>query len=78
LRDQIEKFLNVNDGLLGLNGFLNVYEIKDGKTRWRAQVPPSATADRITAIGGKNIEATDQGVAIGNDAEIIYEAEKKN
>ena len=77
LRDQMEKFLGVNDSLLALNGFLNVYEIKDKKTRWRAVVPPSATADRITAIGGKNIEATDKGVAIGNDAEIEYEASKE-
>jgi hypothetical protein len=76
LRDQIEKFLSLNDGLLSLNGFLNVYEIKDGSTRWRAVVPPSATADRITAIGGKSIEATPRGVAIGNDAEIQYEAKK--
>jgi hypothetical protein len=77
MREQLEKFLNVNDGLISLNGFLNVYEIKDQKTRWRAVVPPSATADRISAIGGKNIEATDQGVAIGNDAEVEYEATRR-
>ncbi|MDR3424737.1 MAG: hypothetical protein P4M13_06620 [Alphaproteobacteria bacterium] len=76
IRAQIEKFLDVNDGLLSLNGFLNVYEIEKNKTRWRATVPPSATADRITALGGKNIETTDQGVIIGNDAEIEYEASK--
>ena len=76
IRSQIEKFLSVNDSLLSLNGFLDVYEIKDRKTRWRATVPPSATADRITAIGGKNIETSDQGAVIGNDAEIEYEATK--
>lgn len=76
LRDQIDKFLTVNDSLLSLNGFLDVYEVKDRKTRWRAVVPPSATADRITAIGGKNIQSGDQGVVIGNDAEIEYEAAK--
>lgn len=75
LRDQVTRFLNVNDGLLALNGFLQVYEIKDGKSRWRAIVPPSATAERITAIGGKNIESTDRGVAIGNDIQIAYERE---
>ncbi|MDE1901707.1 MAG: hypothetical protein KGI37_08700 [Alphaproteobacteria bacterium] len=77
LREQIRQFLDVNDGLLDLNGFLNVYSITNGQARWRAQVPPSATADRITAIGGKNIEANDQGVVIGNQAEILYEATKK-
>ena len=77
LRDQVEKFLSVNDGLLGLNGFLDVYEIKDKVTRWRASVPPSATADRITAMGAKNIGTTEQGAIIGNDAEIEYEATKE-
>ena len=77
IRSQIEKFLSVNDSLLVLNGFLDVYEIKGKKTRWRAVVPSSSTADRITAIGGKTIEASDQGSVIGNDAEIEYEVTKK-
>lgn len=76
MREQVERFLNVNEALLSLNGFLNVYEIKDKVLRWRAVVPTSATADRITAIGGKNIETNDHGVVIGNDAEIEYEAQK--
>lgn len=75
LRDQVTRFLNVNDGLLALNGVMQVYEVKDGKARWRAIVPPSATADRITALGGKNLETTDRGVAIGNDVQIVYERE---
>jgi len=77
MREQIERFLNINDALLNLNGFLNVYTISNKVVRWRALVPPSATADRISVIGGKNIEATDQGVAIGNDAEVEYEATKR-
>ena len=76
IRNQLAKFLNVNDTLLSLNGMLDVYEIKNNRTRWHAIVPPSATADRITAIGGKNIESGDQGGEIGNDAEIEYEALK--
>jgi hypothetical protein len=78
MRAQIENFLNVNEGLLALNGFLNVYEIKDRVTRWRAVVPASATADRISAIRGKNIEVTAQGVVIGNDAEIEFEAKGRH
>ena len=77
LRAQIDKFLDVNDALLSLNGFLNVYAVDNGKPRWRATVPPSATADRISAIAGRNIETTEQGVIIGNDAEIEYEATAK-
>jgi len=77
MRDQIGRFLSINDGLLSLNGFLDVYEIKNQVTRWRAIVPQSATADRISALGGKNIEVTDHGVAIGNDAEIAFEANKE-
>jgi hypothetical protein len=76
IRGQIEKFLKINDDLLALNGYLDVYEIKGRTERWRASVPPSATADRITAMGGKNIDSTDQAVIIGNDAEIEYEATK--
>ncbi|MFA4995164.1 MAG: hypothetical protein WC521_07680 [Bdellovibrionales bacterium] len=74
LREQIERFLNVNDGLLSLNGFLTVYSVKEKVIRWKALVPPSATADRISAMGGKNIETTEKGVVIGNDAQIEYES----
>jgi hypothetical protein len=76
VRDQLAKFSELNDKLLAVNGYLEVYEIKDSKTRWRAYVPVSTTADRITDMGGKTIDTTDHGVAIGNDAEIEYEASK--
>jgi len=76
LREQIKDFLNVNDGLLSMNGLLTVYEIKGKNVRWRAVIPPSTTADRISALGGKTIETTEKGVAIGNDAEIKYEETK--
>jgi hypothetical protein len=73
MREQLQRFLAVNEGLLNLNGFLTVYEIKDNVTRWKAVVPPSATADRISAMGGKSMETTEKGVVIGNDAQIQYE-----
>jgi hypothetical protein len=76
LRDQLAAFSTVNDGLLAVNGFLEVYEIKEGKTRWRAIVPTNVTADRINQLGGKTIETTADGVAIGNTYEIEYEAAK--
>jgi len=74
LRDQLAKFADLNDSLLAVNGFLQVYEIKDNRPRWRAIIPGNVTADRINEMGGKNIETTPQGVAIGNTAEVEYEA----
>ncbi len=74
MREQLAKFVDLNDGLLAVNGFLEVYELKNGKTRWRAVVPINVTADRISALGGRNIGPVDKGVAIGNAAEIEYEA----
>lgn len=75
IRDQLAKFADINDGLLAINGFLEVYAVdKNGKIRWRAVVPPNVTADRINGIGGKTIENTPAGVAIGNAAEIEFEA----
>lgn len=77
LRERIEKFLGVNEGLLAINGLLNIYSIKDQVIRWKALVPPSVTADRISALGAKNMETTDKGVLIGNDAQIDYEKMSK-
>jgi hypothetical protein len=74
MRDQIAAFTDLNDGLLDLNGFLEVYDIKAGKARWRALVPSNVTADRINALGGKTIETKTQGTVIGNAAELEYEA----
>ncbi|MDP9126780.1 MAG: hypothetical protein M3N08_00780 [Pseudomonadota bacterium] len=74
MREQLARFADLNDGLLAVNGFLQTYQIKDGKPRWRAILPPSVTADRINELGGKTIETTAQGVAIGNAAEVEYEA----
>ena len=78
LREQLAVFATVNDGLLDLNGFLEVYEVKDGKARWRARVPSNVTADRINAIGGQTIESNLEGTIIGNQREIEYEKTKEN
>ena len=74
MREQLEKFTELNDGLLNINGLLEVYEIKNGKARWRALLPSNVTADRINELGGKTIDTPAQGVVIGNGAEIEYEA----
>ena len=74
LRSQLARFTDLNDGLLDLSGFLEIYEIKNSQSRWRAVVPSNITADRINAIGGKTIESKAEGTVIGNAAEIEYEA----
>jgi hypothetical protein len=74
MRQQLGDFASINDGLINLNGLLEVYEIKDGHTRWKAIIPPNVTADRISDIHGKTIEMKADGAIIGNDDEIRYEA----
>lgn len=74
LHDQLAAFSDLNDALLNVNGFLEVYEIINNRPRWRAIVPANVTADRISEMGGKNIETVPTGIAIGNAAEIEYEA----
>jgi hypothetical protein len=75
VRETLAHFTDLNDGLLAVNGFLEVYEVKGTQPpRWRATVPPNVTADRINEMGGKTIETSANGVDIGNAAEIQYEA----
>lgn len=74
VRDAMTKFVDLNEKLLDLNGYLEGYVIKDNKVRWRATVPSNITADRINAIEGKTIDTTANGTVIGNAAEMEYEA----
>jgi hypothetical protein len=78
MRDQLSAFADTNDGLLAVNGYLEVYEIRDAKARWRATVPTNVTADRIAALGGKTIETHADGVVIGNDNEVAFENANKS
>jgi hypothetical protein len=78
VRNELTKFVDLNDGLLDLNGYLEVYAVKGGRVRWRATVPSNVTADRINGLGGKTIDAKPTGTVIGNAAEIDYEASKEN
>jgi len=74
VRDALTKFSDLNEGLLDLNGYLEVYSIKGGRVRWRATVPSNVTADRINALGGKTIDTKAAGTVIGNQAQIDFEA----
>lgn len=74
VRDALTKFVDLNEKLLDLNGYLEGYVIKDNKVRWRAIVPSNITADRINALEGKTIETRSNGTVIGNAAQLEYEA----
>lgn len=75
VRDELTRFVDLNEGLLDLNGYLEIYAIgKDAKIRWKATVPSNVTADRINALGGKTIDTKANGTVIGNAAEIDFEA----
>ncbi len=73
LREQLAKFAGLNDGLLAVNGYLEIYKLEKDTPRWRALVPPNVTADRINELGGKMIETNQSGAIIGNAAEIEFE-----
>jgi len=71
MREQLAKFADLNDGLLTLDAMLDIYQIKQGKTLWRAYIPPNVTSDRITELGGKTLDTSPQGVVIGNAREAL-------
>ena len=71
MREQLAKFAELNDGLLALNGWLEIYQIKSGKTLWRALVPPNVTSERISELGGQNLDSSAKGVVIGNSRESL-------
>ncbi len=66
MREQLAQFSDLNDGLIELNGFLEVYQIKRGRTLWRAVVPTNVTSDRIRDLGGQTLGNSQYGVVIGN------------
>lgn len=79
MREQIATFTDVNDGLLNLNGYLEIYQIDEKKAQWRAVVPANVTSDRINELGGQTIDNNTQGVVISNvkDAMSIGKEQRK-
>ncbi|HBM91285.1 MAG TPA: hypothetical protein DD400_05375 [Rhodospirillaceae bacterium] len=71
MRKKLAAFSDLNDGLLTLNGYLEIYTIIDGKAVWRAVIPKNITANRIKEIGGQMLETDDRGVIIGNSRESL-------
>ncbi|MGE4351416.1 MAG: hypothetical protein AB7E52_04415 [Bdellovibrionales bacterium] len=77
MREQLAKFADVNDGLLALNGYLEVYQIDKDKPKWRAVVPVNVTSDRINALGGKTLDNNEYGVVVGNTVDAIEVGRRK-
>lgn len=77
MRADIEKFINLNDDLISVNGFLYTYQIELGEARWKAKVPASLTAERILAMGGKNTGSENDATTIANEAQIKFELNKR-
>lgn len=80
MREQLAKFADINDGLLSLNGYLDIYQITNDKVLWRAVVPENVTSNRINELGGQTLESSgEQGVVIGNarDALTLGHAKKE-
>ncbi len=71
MREQLAKFADLNDGLLAVNGYLEIYQIKNNKMLWRAIVPANITSNRITEMGGQTLDTSAQGVIIGNSRESL-------
>lgn len=67
LREQTAQLAALNDGLVQVGGWMKFYQIRGGKVRWRALVPPSVTGDKIKELGGSLLSTTEKGVLIGTD-----------
>jgi hypothetical protein len=66
MREQIAAFSDVNDGLLALNGYLEMYVVKGGRPVWRAILPSNVTSERIKDLGAQTLDTNAQGTVIGN------------
>jgi len=71
MREQLAKFADINDGLLALDGYLEIFQINNNKAIWRAVLPANVTSDRINELGGQTLDNNAQGVVIGSSREAL-------
>ena len=64
MREQISNFNILNENLIGANGWLKLYLMKDTVVKWWGVVPQNLTSDRIQEFGGQTIETTDEGLVV--------------
>ncbi len=77
MRGQLANFADINDGLIALNGYLEIFHIKNNKVLWRAVVPTNVTSNRIKDLGGQTLDTDDRGVIIGNSREALNAGKNK-
>ncbi len=66
MREQIANFNKLNENMIGAQGWLKLYFLKDNNVKWWGVVPQNLTSDRIQEIGGQTIENGDEGLIIAN------------
>lgn len=80
MREQIAKFITLNEALVGMQGWLKYYSItgtsaaKPGATptvKWWAVVPGNLTSDRIQDVGAQTLENTPDGLVIANSKDSV-------
>lgn len=64
LRTQTARFVEVNESLLRIGGWLKEYKITGNSAKWLAVLPPGITAEKISELGGRTKEVTDEGLIV--------------
>jgi hypothetical protein len=64
LRNQVAKFIELNDNLINVGGWLQKYEIEGTRTMWSAVLPSAITGEKISELGGRTKEVTDEGMIV--------------
>lgn len=66
MREQIANFNKLNESLIGAQGWLKLYLLKDKTVKWWGVVPQNLTSDRIQEFGGQTIESSSEGLVVAN------------
>lgn len=64
LRNEVSKFIELNDSLIKIGGWLQEYRIEKGVKKWTATLPAGITGERISEIGGRTKEVTETGTIV--------------
>ena len=64
LRNQVAKFIELNDSLISIGGWLQKYEIEGSHVSWSAVLPGGITGEKISELGGRTKEVTDEGMIV--------------
>lgn len=71
LREQMASFNQLNENLVGVEGWLKRYYVEGNQVKWWAVVPANLTADRIQDLKAQMIESSDAGTIIANSKDAV-------